>query len=190
MSLRSNEPSWPRSKQELVGCMQLLLWSVENTNVKNSKSQYTQEHERSQNEHRKSHIRDVTEDPKLGTYSDRGFWDFLLLINILHINIHVCSHAYIYVCIYTYACIYTHVYDYTYVWWERCLLITESPKTPGHYRYLIWVLVYIPYMGLAPIHMYVCCCKYWCSFTSDSFVISGVWESAFPPILRVHFHSI
>jgi len=26
-------------------------------------------------------------------------------------------------------------------WWcERCLLITESPKTPGHYRYLIWVL--------------------------------------------------
>ena len=35
-------------------------------------------------------------------------------------------------------------------WWcERCLLITESPKTPGHYRYLIWVLVYIPNMGLA-----------------------------------------
>ena len=25
-------------------------------------------------------------------------------------------------------------------WCERCLLITESPKTPGHYRYLIWVL--------------------------------------------------
>jgi len=23
---------------------------------------------------------------------------------------------------------------------ERCLLITETPKTPGHYRYLIWVL--------------------------------------------------
>ena len=23
---------------------------------------------------------------------------------------------------------------------ERCLLITKSPKTPGHYRYLIWVL--------------------------------------------------
>jgi len=23
---------------------------------------------------------------------------------------------------------------------ERCLLITESPKTPGHYRYLIWVI--------------------------------------------------
>ena len=25
-------------------------------------------------------------------------------------------------------------------WCERCLLITASPKTPGHYRYLIWVL--------------------------------------------------
>ena len=34
-------------------------------------------------------------------------------------------------------------------WCERCLLITENPKTPGHYRYLIWVLVYIPYTGLA-----------------------------------------
>ena len=34
-------------------------------------------------------------------------------------------------------------------WCERCLLITESPKTPSHYRYLIWVLVYIPYTGLA-----------------------------------------
>ena len=32
---------------------------------------------------------------------------------------------------------------------ERCLLITESHKTPGHYRYLIWVLIYIPYTGLA-----------------------------------------
>jgi len=32
---------------------------------------------------------------------------------------------------------------------ERCLLITESPKTPGHYRCLIWVLVCIPYKGLA-----------------------------------------
>ena len=31
----------------------------------------------------------------------------------------------------------------------RCLLITESPKTPGHYRYLKWVLGYIPYTGLA-----------------------------------------
>jgi len=29
-------------------------------------------------------------------------------------------------------------------WCERCLLMTESPKTPGHYRYLLWVLSYIP----------------------------------------------
>jgi len=35
------------------------------------------------------------------------------------------------------------------IWCVRCLLITESPKTPSHYRYLIWVLVYIPYTGLA-----------------------------------------
>jgi len=34
-------------------------------------------------------------------------------------------------------------------WWVRCLLITESPKTPCDYRYLFWVLGYIPYMGLA-----------------------------------------
>ena len=33
-------------------------------------------------------------------------------------------------------------------WCVRCLLITESLKTPGHYRYQIWVLGYIPYMGL------------------------------------------
>jgi len=31
----------------------------------------------------------------------------------------------------------------------RCLLITESPKTPSHYRYQIKVLGYIPYTGLA-----------------------------------------
>ena len=41
--------------------------------------------------------------------------------------------------------IHTHMHIYTYImsahiWCERCLLITESPKTPGHYRYLIWVL--------------------------------------------------
>jgi len=34
-------------------------------------------------------------------------------------------------------------------WCERCLLITESPKTLSHFRYLIWVLCYIPYTGLA-----------------------------------------
>ena len=32
---------------------------------------------------------------------------------------------------------------------ERCLLITESPQTPSHCRYQIWVLGYIPYTGLA-----------------------------------------
>jgi len=37
-------------------------------------------------EHHQSHIRDVAEDPHLGTYSDRGFLDFLLLINIFHIR--------------------------------------------------------------------------------------------------------
>ena len=31
----------------------------------------------------------------------------------------------------------------------RNLLITESPKTPSHYRYQIQVLGYIPYTGLA-----------------------------------------
>ena len=51
-------------------------------------------------------------------------------------------------------------------WWcERCLLITESPKTPGHYRYLIWVFVYIPYTGLAEFSLAIfsCSCVY-CDF--------------------------
>ena len=65
--------SIPLSKQELFSCKQLLLLSVENTNLTNSKSQYTQEHEKSQTENRRSHIRDVAEDPHLGTYSDWGF---------------------------------------------------------------------------------------------------------------------
>jgi len=73
MSIHSNEPPCTLSKQELVSCKQLLLLSVENTNLKISKSQYTQEHEKSQTEHRQSRIRDVAEDPNLGTYSDRGF---------------------------------------------------------------------------------------------------------------------
>jgi len=63
MSIHSNEPSSPLSKQVIVSCQQLLLWSVENTNFKNSKSQYTQEHEKSQTEHCQSRIRDVDEDP-------------------------------------------------------------------------------------------------------------------------------
>jgi len=64
MSIHSNEPLRPLSRQELVVWKQLLLWSVENTNLKNSKSQYTQEHEKSQTEHREPHIRDVAEDPE------------------------------------------------------------------------------------------------------------------------------
>ena len=32
---------------------------------------------------------------------------------------------------------------HSFSWCERCLLITESPRTPSHYRYRIWVLVYI-----------------------------------------------
>jgi len=63
MYIHSNEPSRPLSKQELFSCQQLLLWTVENTNFKNSKPQYTQEHEKSQTEHRQSRIRDVDEDP-------------------------------------------------------------------------------------------------------------------------------
>ena len=29
-------------------------------------------------------------------------------------------------------------------WCNTCLLITKRPKAPSHYRYLIWVLYYIP----------------------------------------------
>jgi len=32
---------------------------------------------------------------------------------------------------------------------KAIIIITESPKTPCDYRYLFWVLGYIPYMGLA-----------------------------------------
>ena len=41
----------------------LLGLGVENTNIRNSKSQYTQEHEKSQTEHHQSRIRDVDKDP-------------------------------------------------------------------------------------------------------------------------------
>ena len=34
-------------------------------------------------------------------------------------------------------------------WCDGCLLITKRSKAPSHYRYLIWVLGYIPYMRLA-----------------------------------------
>jgi len=39
-------------------------------------------------------------------------------------------------------CVVTCVFYWCFVC-ERFLLITESPKTPGHYRYLIWVLVLV-----------------------------------------------
>ena len=45
MSIHSNEPSRPPSRKEIVSWKRLLLRSVENTNLKNQKSQYTQEHE-------------------------------------------------------------------------------------------------------------------------------------------------
>ena len=51
------------------------------------------------------------------------------------------------------------------VWCERCLLIIESPRTPGHYRYLIWVLVYIPYTGLVVFNLrfllFLCILRFW-----------------------------
>jgi len=58
---------------------------------------------------------------------------------------------------------------------ERCLLITESPKTPGHYRYLIWVLVYIPYTGLAVFSyaIFSCSCVY-CDFEFLKYVFSTI----------------
>ena len=66
----------PLSKQELVSCKQLLLLSAENTNFKNSKSQHTQEHEKSQTEHRESRIRNVAEDPNLVPIVTGGFRTF------------------------------------------------------------------------------------------------------------------
>jgi len=66
---------------------------------------------------------------------------------------------------------------YIYVWCERCLLITESPKTPGHFRYLIWVLhtyvhMYIEYIYIyAPTHVNIYICKHiyihWCVYTQE-----------------------
>ena len=41
-----------------------------------------------------------------------------------------------------------HLYEHMHTYTPYDVKITESPKTPGHYRYL-WVLVYIPYTGLA-----------------------------------------
>jgi len=58
-------------------------------------------------------------------------------------------------------------------WCERCLLITESPKTPGHYRYLIWVLISITYTGLAVFSFAICSCScVYCDFEFWNFVFS------------------
>ena len=58
-------------------------------------------------------------------------------------------------------------------WYERCLSITESPKTPCHSRYLIWVLVYIPYTGLAVFSFAICSCScVYCDFEFVKFVFS------------------
>jgi len=69
----SNEPSRPQSRQELVSWKQLLLRSVENTNLKNSKLQYTQEHEKSQTEHHSIPFKGCSQGPNSCTYSDWGF---------------------------------------------------------------------------------------------------------------------
>ena len=50
-----------------------MLSSEENTNIKiRNRSIHRNTRDR-KTEHRQSHIRDVAEDPTLGTYSDRGF---------------------------------------------------------------------------------------------------------------------
>ena len=55
---------------------------------------------------------------------------------------------------------------------EKSLLLTESPKNPGHYRYLIWVLVYIPYTGLAGFSLrFLVFCVH-CDFEFLKFVFS------------------
>ena len=63
---------------------------------------------------------------------------YIYIYIYIHVRTHKCVNMFVY--IYIYICIYIYIY----IWCERCLLITESPKTPGHYRYLIWVLCYIP----------------------------------------------
>ena len=56
---------------------------------------------------------------------------------------------------------------------ERCLLITESPDVPGHYRYIIWDLYYIPYVGLNGVQFCNCSCSYvYCDFEFMNFVFS------------------
>jgi len=54
-------------------------------------------------------------------------------------------------------------------WCDRCLLITKRPKAP----YLIWVLCYIPYMGLNGVRFCDCSCScVYCDFEFLKFVFS------------------
>jgi len=58
-------------------------------------------------------------------------------------------------------------------WCDRCLLITKRPKAPSHYRYLIWVLCYILYMGLNGVQFCDCSCScVYCDVEFLKFVFS------------------
>jgi len=61
----------------------------------------------------------------------------------------------------------------TVTWCERCLLITESPKTPGHYRYLIWVLDYFWIAVLISDRVVVTC---WMIFSDLSIERAVSWK--------------
>ena len=80
-----------------------------------------------------------------------------------------------------YMCTHIHVSEWTRThvsgWCERCILITESPKTPGHYRYLIWVLGYIPYMRLGLAVFSVCG---WYTHTSLKDLHTNIFEWLIP----------
>jgi len=72
----------------------------------------------------------------------------------MYIHIRIRTHVYIcleitYICVCVCVCVCVDVCMCVSKLYVRCLLITESPKTPSHYRYQIWVLCYIPYTGLA-----------------------------------------
>ena len=62
-------------------------------------------------------------EPKFGTYSDWGFWDFLLLINILHINRCMCT------CKYMYTCMSVYMYAYTFIYARVCVYICTRVGT-------------------------------------------------------------
>ena len=58
----------------------------------------------------------------------------------MYVHTYICIYIWMCICVYVYAYVYMYIYMYVYVcvyWCVRCLLITESPKTPSHYRYQI-----------------------------------------------------